>query len=378
MRPGTALLRCAACALAALVTSPARGQAPPTLHIQIDSVRRDLVVEIGPTDLPADGMHHQLPALHTTLPFDGWLHGYSVEVVDAAGRPVPKRMVHHVNIITPQQRELFSPIMLRIGAVGQETAPVVLPRLMGYRVRRGQTVIFTAMLHNPSRESYQGVRIRVHFPFTLAGALLKPMAVMPFYMDVMPPASLHSYDLPPGRSSKSWEARPAIAARILGIGGHLHPYGTALRLVDVTAGKTLWEGRPSFDRNGEVVGMTMSRFIWRLGLPVRPDHVYRIVAEYDNTSGETIPGGAMGALGGVVVAEDELRWPAVDRESPVLRMDWHLVHTGNQDGGHMHMHGSMPGMQMPAAESVHAHGAGEREAMRQAPHAHLHANGAQR
>jgi hypothetical protein len=214
-------------------------------------------------------------------------------------------------------------------------------------VRRGQQLIFTAMLQNTTGRAQPGVRLRVHFPYTAAGAVLRPMAVMPFYMEVMPPASLHSYDLPPGRSSKSWEARPAVAARILAIGGHLHPYGTVLRLLDVTAGTTLWEGHPTMGPDGEVVAMESSRFLWRLGIPVRPDHVYRVVADYNNTSGATIPGGAMGALGGVLVPEDAGRWPAVDPAHPELRLDWRLVHSGYPA---QHHHGQA------AAAGHHAHG----------------------
>jgi hypothetical protein len=224
-------------------------------------------------------------------------------------------------------------------------------------VHRGQELIVTSMLHNPTAQGYRGVRLRVHFPWTAADAVLRPMSVLPFYIDVMPPASLHSWDLPPGRSSRSWEARPAVAARILGVSGHLHQYGTDLRLEDVTAGKVLWDARPQVDRDGQVVAMPATKFIWQLGVPVRPDHVYRLTAEYFNPTGDTIPGGAMGALGGAVVPDGDARWPVVDRNDPQLKLDWHLVHTGNQ-GGHMHMHmegspshdhGSTPGMNHGAA-----------------------------
>jgi hypothetical protein len=247
-------------------------------------------------------------------------------------------------VIAPGQRELFSPIMLRVAAAGQETGPVALPRMLGYRVRRGQELILTSMLHDPTGRGHRSVWLRLHFAYTPADVVVKPMAVLPFYVDVMPPASLHSYDLAPGRSRRSWEARPAVAARILAIGGHVHRYGTALRMEDVTAGTVIWEGRPVVGRDGEVTAMPHAEFVWKLGVPVRPDHVYRVTAEYDNTSGRTIPGGAMGALAGILVPDDPARWPAVDRNDPELKLDWHLVHTGNQ-GGHVHM-------QMPGAPPV--------------------------
>jgi hypothetical protein len=307
------------------------------MRVRVDAARRDLVMEIGPVDLPAGGDHRQLPAFHAIVPLSGWLHGYRVEMVDGEGHAVPRITLHHVNVIAPGQRELFSQIMLRVAAASQETEPVVLPRMMGYRVHRGQELIVTSMVHNPTARAYHNVWLRLHFPYTASGGMVRPVSILPFYMDVMPPASMHSYDLAPGHSSRTWEARPAVAGRILAIGGHMHQYGTALRLEDVTARKLIWQGRPVLDREGRVVSMPSARFLWSLGVPVRPDHVYRVTAEYDNTSGQTIPGGAMGALGGVIVPDDLARWPGVDRNSPELKLDWHLVHTGNQ-GGHSHMH----------------------------------------
>jgi hypothetical protein len=308
----------------------------PTLRLTTDRARHEIVVEIGPVDLPADCGHVQLPPFHTTLPIDGWLHGYHIELGDTSGRAVPREMLHHVNVIEPSRRELFSPIMLRLAAAGQETDPVRLPRLLGYRVRKGQELIVTSMMHNPTGRDYGGVRLRIHFPYTTAKALIKPIAIFPFYMDVMPPASRHSYDLPLGKSSRSWEARPVVSGRIIGLGGHVHQYGTSLRLEDMTARRLIWAARPAIGTDGQITAMPMKKFITSLGVPVYPGHVYRVTAEYDNTSGEAIPGGAMGALGGVFIPGTPSRWPAVDRNDPQLKIDWELVHTS---GGQGHVHG---------------------------------------
>jgi len=333
------LLLAPAAAARAQSTPAAR---PIEMRVRMDAERRDLVMEIGPVELPAMSDHRQLPAFHGIVPMDGWVHGYRVDMVDGEGNPVPRSTIHHVNVISPGERELFSPIMLRVAAVGQETGPVALPRMLGYRMRRGQELIVTSMLHNPTETAYHDVWLRVHFPYTPSSAVVRPLSVLPFYIDVMPPASLHSYDLPPGRSSRTWEARPAVAGRILAVGGHVHQYGTALRFEDVTTGTVIWEGRPVLDAEGQVVSMPSARFIWTLGVPVRPDHLYRVTAEYDNTSGETIPGGAMGAFGGVIVPDDPARWPVVDPDSPELKLDWRLVHAGNPGGhGHGHEHDHM-------------------------------------
>jgi len=329
----------------ALVMAPAAAaaQQAPGLRLRDDADRGEMVLEVGPVDLPDDGGHRQLPAFHGTVPVDGWLHGYRIEIVDASGRQVPRSTLHHVNVISPERRELFSQIMLRVAAAGQETDAPMLPRMLGYRVRPGQRLIVTAMMHNPTGRPRRGVTLRLRFPYTPAGAWIRPVSVLPFYMDVMPPASLHSYDLPAGRSTKSWEARPAVSGRIVGLGGHLHRHGVSLRLEDVTAGKVIWDGKPRLDQAGEVVGMPTKKFVWRLGVPVRADHLYRLTATYDNPTGRTIPGGGMGALGGAFVPEDEAKWPGVDHAHPELRLDWHLVHTGNQEGHGGGGHGSHGG-----------------------------------
>lgn len=351
-----------------LVLAPALAAAQqPGMTIRDDAARREMVIEVGPVDLPGGGGHRQLPAFHGRIPVDGWIHGFRIEMVDAAGREVPRRTLHHVNVITPAQRELFSQIMLRVAAAGQETDPAILPRMIGYRIRSEQPLIVTAMLHNTGAASLRGVRLRVRFPYTRSDARLKPVSVLPFYMDVMPPASLHSYDLPAGRSEKSWEARPAVSGRILAVGGHLHKHGVSLRLEDVAARKVIWDGRPELDEQGEVVGMPIKRFLWRLGVPVRAGRVYRLTATYDNPTGRVIPGGGMGALGGVIVPDDEARWPSIDRNHPELKLDWHLVHTGNQEGsgghgahggGGTHAHGSSPAAAKPVSNGSRAeHGA---------------------
>jgi hypothetical protein len=192
----------------------------------------------------------------------------------------------------------------------------------------------TAMLHNPSDRAYSGVRIRVRMPVSERGGIVDPLRVYPFYLDVMPPASVHRFDLPPGRFEKSWEGKPAVDGRIMAMGGHLHEYATELRLEDVTDGRVLWRTEPILDEEGSVAGMAQDRFIWRLGLPIRADHTYRLVAVYQNPTGETIPDGGMGALGGIVIPARAAAWPSVDETDPQYALDNELVYRsgGMEDG----------------------------------------------
>ncbi len=332
--------------LAVVNGTPAQSTGP-TLRLRMDGAAHEALLELGPIDLPAGWSHHQVRqprAQEVAFPGAGWLHGYSVELVDRDGRPVPHAVLHHLNLIEPTQRELFSPIMLRVGAMGSETSPVHLPRLLGYPVRQGDSLLVTAMFHNPTSASYAGVTLRVHLEFTPASTWLPPFSFHPIYMDVMPPAGTHAYDLPSGRSSRSWEARPALSGRILGLGGHLHRYATLLRLEDVTAGKVLWESRPILDAARDVVGMPQTMLYWRGGIRIDAEHLYRLTAFYNNPTGRMIPEGAMGALGGAFIPARGAAWPAIDRHDPEYLRDVQVTWAGMREMSGMGDMGGRSGM----------------------------------
>jgi len=290
-----------------------------------------MLMELGPFDLPAHSGHlggggGSPPPRSAVMPFDAWLHGYTIELVDGQNRKLPGSLIHHVNIIAPQRRELFSNIMLRIGAAGTETAPLKLPRVIGYHASAGDTVLVSSMLHNETMADYRGVTLRIRVPYTSRSAWMEPFSIFPFYLDVMPPAGTHSFDLPPGRSEKYWEGKPAIAGRMLGVSGHLHKYGVELRLDDMTAAQEIWSGKPSIDSTGNVSGMPLKKFLTRFGVPLDPTHVYRLTAVYDNPTGKVIPDGGMGALGGVMVPRGISRWPLVRRDDPEYLLDLRVTY----------------------------------------------------
>jgi hypothetical protein len=139
---------------------------------------------------------------------------------------------------------------------------------------------------------------------------------------------VHRFDLPPGKTERSWEAQPAVSGRILGLGAHVHRFAVSLRLEDVSAGKVIWETRPTLDANGDVIGMPQDHIAWRFGLPVRAGNVYRITAVYENPTGATIPYGGMGALGGIFVPSRGKAWPAVDTSDDEYLLDVRLTEAG--------------------------------------------------
>ena len=324
---------CSITLLAAL--TPVGAQEEPLLSVRNNVEQQELIFEIGPLHLETGTDHghvSQPRAQAVALPISGFLHGFTTEMIDAAGKPIPSVLLHHVNIIAPQRRELFSQIMQRVGAAGSETGPVVLPKVLGYPVEAGDSLLFTAMFHNPTGLAYHNARLRIRMRYSESTRQPR-VAIQPFYLDVMPPAGLHAYDLPPGRSEKSWEGRPAIDGRILALGGHLHKYGVALRLEDVTEGEVLFETAPEVDTAGNVVGMPKKYFVLKLGIPLRAQHTYRLTAVYDNPTGQTLAGGGMGALGGVFVPDERQAWPAVDRTHPEYLLDLKVTYEA-PPGGH--------------------------------------------
>lgn len=137
----------------------------------------------------------------------------------------------------------------------------------------------------------------------------------------------------------SWEGRPAVPGRILAVGGHLHKHGVMLRLEDVTAGRVIWEAQPDLDDEGNVVGMPVRRFFHRFGLRIRPEHVYRLTAIYENETDAPIPEGGMGALGGIFVPARGAITPKPDRTHPQYLRDRELVAESHGISGHEHRSG---------------------------------------
>lgn len=322
--------------MAALAAPQAAVAQEPLLSIRKNAEKQELIFEIGPLHLEAHAAHdgvRQPKAQSIALPISGYLHGFTTEMLDAEGKTIPSRLLHHVNIMAPERRELFSEIMQRVGAAGSETGPVFIPRFLGYPMSVGDSLLFTAMFHNPTGESYHNARLRIRMRYSTDRTWHPRVAIQPFYLDVMPPAGGHAYDLPPGRSTRSWEGKPAVNGRVVALGGHLHKYGVALRLEDLTEGKVLFETTPEVDEAGNVVGMPRKYFLWRLGIPLDARHTYRLTAIYDNPTGETLAGGGMGALGGVFVPADRDRWPAVDRLHPEYQYDVKFTYEGSP-GGH--------------------------------------------
>lgn len=318
-------------------------------------------VIVGPVSLSAGGPHFRLPVQIATLPIDGWLHGFAWDMKDARGRPLPDELLHHVNFIDPDHRELFAPIPRRVLAAGRETKRQGMPPLLGYPMEAGSRILISAMFANPTDADYEEAYLHVRLSYSdREERLIAPLEVYPFYLDVMGPVGAKEFPVPPGHTVMSWEGRPAIDGRILAIGGHMHDYGAVLRLEDVTEGEVVWETEPERSESGRVVGVPTGKLWWRGGVKIHRDHTYRIVVEYRNPGDRPAPDRGMGALGGVVLAPRDARWPPLDRRNEAYVQDLrNTLEKPFRDEGHEHGgHGEPEGPDHHHAEAGVGGGAG--------------------
>lgn len=308
----------------------AHATTPPSdakLEVIDDPENETLTIALGPIDLPAGITHHeldQLPVQRGSYPFDFTIRGYHVEAVDGDGNPVPQAVIHHLNLLDPGRRELFLPIMLRVLAASHETPPVAVPGwLFGIPMRGGAPFLALTMLHNPTERTYRGVRIRLVLQYERSEAI--PLyTLVPWHIDTMFPTGSKAFDLPPGEFRKSYAASPAVRGLIVGLGGHLHRYATALRLEDVTTGEMLYDAEIEVDEEGHLREIPVMRHRGKgLGLLIEPGHVYRVTAEYFNPTGETIPDGGMGSVAGAFIPLGA--WPASDPFDPLYEADYEWV-----------------------------------------------------
>lgn len=285
--------------------------------------RNELIMELPAVNLPA-GMVVDQAASVGEFPVSGYIYALHAEVVDGQGRRLSNDLLHHMNVMDPGQRELFLPIARRILASGRETGEIRFPKLLfGARVEAGERILANAMVHNPTMENYQGVRVRLVLSYVPEKRPWPLFAVVPWQLDVAFPVGDKSFDLPPGHSERSYEGSPAVPGKIIVIGGHLHDYGRTIEFWDVTTGQLLWHGEPEPTRPGEPNAVPMGRLyrLTRIGLHITPDHRYRVRVVYDNPTGHAIANGGMGVTGGIFLPDRNVTWPVSNTADSLYQQD---------------------------------------------------------
>ena len=322
----------------------------PKDQVRFDGAHEQLTIDIPAGDIPpanGTGMYmHWLPVSQVIIPSAGSIYAIRTDVVDGAGRSLPRALLHHVNLTDPTRRELFLPVSLHIFAASKETPTVSVPRLMlGMPLERAQRLLVTAMVGNQTATAYRDVRLRIVMGYRPTRGIWPLWRGYPWVMDVTYPLGTgpdanKGFDLPPGITVRSWESSPVVSGHIVGMGGHVHDYATAITLTDLTTGRVIWHGTPQRDSVGHVLLLPVATFFnWHsLGVWIEPTHRYRVSVTYNNTTGHLLKEGGMGNVGGLFVPDKPARWPAVDTANVIYRRDLAAIFVPSDD-----MEGMMKG-----------------------------------
>lgn len=322
----------------------------PQATMTFDPKNDLLTLDLPPTDLAAaaaGGMAMvSSPVYQAMVPASCTIYSARAAVLDSAGRELPKEFLHHVHLSDPDHRDLFLAGTLHLLAASKETPSVAVPAfLLGLPLTRGQRLLTWDMLSNETPVVQRSVHVRLEIGCRpigrgLLGSLFPIFRAYPWVMDAMfpngrRPPSNRSFDLPPGRTARSWEGSPAIPGNIAGIGGHVHDYAVSLDFADATTGQLMWHAIPIRDSAGHVRAVPITRFYnWReLGVHIVPSHRYRITVTYDNPTGHVIPDGGMGSVAGLFIPDRGAKWPVVNTSDPVYQQDLvELFGTGTSGG----------------------------------------------
>ncbi len=306
----------------------------PTVKVTVDSSRHELTVTSGPFDLPNMppmedhammdlGMSHDTRLQRFEWPVEGWFRGFRVSLSDAQGRPVPSHVVHHMVMVNFSRRQLLYSAAERLMGIGTETEEVTVPKTIGVPMKPGMKLGMYIAWHNDTGADLEGVRLNLTMLWTPKNQNPPPVDALPIYMDVnLTVGGTNTFDVPPGKSSKAYEFTLPTGGRLLGVGGHMHDYGTRVRLEDAETGKVLTQVVAERGPDGKLIKVSRKLFgVSGKGLRLKRNHRYRIVGEYDNPTGEVRVKGAMASMVGLFVPDDIKRWPAIDPRDPIYQRD---------------------------------------------------------
>lgn len=315
---------------------PARDTLP--LRLTVDSTRHEVLVEyrVPPPGAlaahpDAHGAHaghggsdhedHPRQLIRFQWPISGWLRGAAVELEDSAGRALPQALLHHINLLNFDRRQLVHPAVERMYAAGQETRPILLPPTVGIPVREGMR-IGLLMAFSPA-EIPAGSLIRLRVKWSPSTMVPRPLDVYPVLLDVgFRPGQSPAYDLPPGESERSFEFTLPVAGRVLGVGGHLHDYGRALTLEDVSRERVVVSLEARLNDRGAIESVPVRLFgVTGNGRPLAAGRPYRLRVSYDNRAGRELRNGAMGEMALLFAPARGARWPQLELDDPAIIAD---------------------------------------------------------
>lgn len=290
------------------------------LEQQIDAGSHTITLRVGPMNLPGNTNHMKMPQpadLFWTIPINGWLLGYTPHLVDADGKDVPGRVLHHVAFWNTNRSDFLCPNKEEhiFGAGSELTNWAEIPGY-GYRVVKGDRIRVETMVHNPWETPYRNVYLEVKIPYVDGSepAAAKVKSVYPAWIDVESCRD-SGYDLKAGKSETIGTVKVNYDGFLLGVGGHLHDYGQRLVLQDTTRNETVVMLDAKLSETGELLSIPVVTFSDKGGYKFAAGDELQVTATYDNTTGKLLPDGAMGIVVGYFVPTDDAAMAGLRRKS---------------------------------------------------------------
>jgi hypothetical protein len=227
------------------------------------------------------------------------------------------------------RRELVYPVMFHVFAGGAESGDFALPTTVGVPFVAGNRMAFYFMWRNETSHVYDGVYIEVRLHWIAANQVPRARPALPFFVDVnYHPGGASEFDDPPGGCIRTVAFTVGTSGHLLGLGGHLHQWGSSVRLEDGETGEVIGRMVARRDANGTMEGVSRQLFgVFGEGPHLVGGHRYLLVVSYDNPTRDTVAG-VMGYLAGLFVPDDPAKWPVIDKTNADYLKDLHGWESG--------------------------------------------------
>lgn len=277
-----------------------------------DAAAQTITLRLGPLNLPANSDHSavaQPPDQYLDLLFDGWIIAYHPRLTDAAGNTIPGRLLHHVAFWNVSRSDFLCPNKEEhiFGAGGEMNDWPALPGF-GYPVAKGNRIRINTMFHNPTDTSYPEAYIEVVIEYRRTGTA-QLRSVYPTWFDVMECGN-SGYNLDPGQNFHQGSFTLKHTGTLLGVGGHMHDYGTLLELQNVTRDENIARLAPQVDTEGRIRSMPIVTFLEQGGYRLNRGETLRVTSAYNNRAGKPLPDGAMGIVVGYFLPDNDAEMTA--------------------------------------------------------------------
>jgi hypothetical protein len=197
------------------------------------------------------------------------------------------------------------------GAGGEMNDWPALPGV-GYRVHKGDRIRITTMFHNPTASSYPEVYLKVRMQYVPAETGNELKSVYPAWFDVKECGN-SDFDIPADGLTLSGRFQLAYSGRLLGVGGHLHDYGTQLVLQQPGAAEPIAMLKAQLDAQGHLLSIPVMPFLPD-GIPLAKGSPIQVTAAYESPKEANAQG--MGIVVGYFLPDSDQEMAGLARKEP--------------------------------------------------------------